>query len=232
MRLGEVPFLDRPRKTLFNSFVADVLELASSGRAKCRGCGRAIAKGELRFGESLPNSFGEGDALYWFHPVCAACMRPEKFGALASAFEGTIDDRDWLLRTAEFGAAHRRLPRLGRAERASSGRAHCRQCRDLIAKGVFRFALQMFEEGRMSPIGYIHVACAEPYFGTRDIMGRVRRLTPDLSDEDTREIETTLRDAPAAAEAEVRLAKTRPAPEPEELASASGDDRSNGTGRG
>jgi hypothetical protein len=223
-------FLDRPDETLFNSRVADVLELASSGRAKCRGCGRGIAKGELRFGESLPNAFGEGDALYWFHPVCAACMRPEKFSVAASAFDGAIEDRDGLLRMAEFGAEHRRLPRLGRAERASSGRAHCRQCRELIPKGEFRLALQMFEEGRMSPIGYIHVACAEAYFGTRDILGRVRRLTPELSDEDTREIEAILRDAPPAAEAEVRLAKTRPAPESEELASASGD-RSNGTGR-
>jgi hypothetical protein len=201
--------------------VADVLELASSGRAKCRGCGRAIAKGELRFGESLPNAYAEGEALYWFHPVCAACMRPEKLGALLGAFEGNIEDREWLRRTADFGAAHRRLQRLVRAERASSGRAHCRQCRDLIAKGVFRVALQMFEEGRMSPIGYIHVGCAEPYFGTRDILDRVRRLTPELSEEELAEIERTLRDAPPAPEAELRLAKTRP--EPETLAAASGD---------
>ncbi|HEX7668224.1 MAG TPA: hypothetical protein VF395_01505, partial [Polyangiaceae bacterium] len=203
--------------------MADVLELASSGRAKCRGCGRAIAKRELRFGESLPNAFGEGDALYWFHPLCAACMRPEKFASVAGGFDGALEDRDWLLRTAEFGAAHRRLPRLGRAERASSGRAHCRQCRELIPKDEFRLALQMFEEGRMSPIGYIHVACAEAYFGTRDILDRVRRLTPDLSDDDAREIEATLRDAPPVAETELRLAKTRPAPESEERASASGD---------
>jgi hypothetical protein len=156
-------------------------------------------------------------------------MRPEKFSVLVSAFEGKVDDRDWLIRAAEFGAEHRRLPRLGRAERASTGRAHCRMCRDLIPKGVFRLALQMFEEGRMSPIGYIHVACAEAYFGTRDIFDRVCRLTPDLSEEEAREIETTLRDASPAAEAELRLAKTRPPAESETLDAASGD-RSNGTG--
>ena len=73
----------------------------------------------------------------------------------------------------------------------------------------------------MSPSGYIHVGCAEPYFGTRDILDRVRRLTPELSEEELAEIERTLRDAPPAPEAELRLAKTRP--EPETLAAASGD---------
>jgi hypothetical protein len=209
---------------LSNSLVAaDVLSVASSGRAKCRGCGRAIPKGELRFGESLSNAYAEGESLYWFHLVCAACMRPEKFGASLGAFAGTLEDREWLRRTAEFGAAHRRLPRLTRAERAPSGRAHCRQCRDLIDKGVFRIALQMFEDTRMSPIGYIHVACAEAYFGTRDILDRVQRLTFHLPEEDLKEIERTLRDAPLAAEAQIRLAKTRPRDEPKALAAVSGE---------
>jgi hypothetical protein len=218
------PFLDGARALLFNSFVAaDVLSIASSGRAKCRGCGRAITKGELRFGESLPNAYAEGEALYWFHLVCAACMRPEKFGPSLDAFEGDIEDRDWLHRTAEFGATYRRLPRLTRAERAPSGRAHCRQCRDLIDKDVFRIALQMFEDTRMSPIGNIHVACAEAYFGTRDILDRLQRLTFELSEAELKEIESTLRDAPPAAEAELRLAKTRPADEPKALAAVSGE---------
>ena len=49
-----------------------VFEPAPTGRAKCRGCGRAIAKGELRFGERLPNPFAEGEMTLWFHPLCAA----------------------------------------------------------------------------------------------------------------------------------------------------------------
>src|SRR5258708_6204949 len=36
-----------------------VIEAASSGRAKCRVCGQAILKGQLRFGEALPNAYGE-----------------------------------------------------------------------------------------------------------------------------------------------------------------------------
>ena len=38
-------------------------EVAPSGRSKCRGCGDAIARGEVRFGERLPNPFGEGDMV-------------------------------------------------------------------------------------------------------------------------------------------------------------------------
>jgi hypothetical protein len=47
--------------------VPHVIEPASSGRAKCRGCDRPIAKGELRFGERQPNAFGEGEMTLWFH---------------------------------------------------------------------------------------------------------------------------------------------------------------------
>ncbi|HEY3236720.1 MAG TPA: PARP-type zinc finger-containing protein, partial [Polyangiaceae bacterium] len=56
-----------------------VIERASSGRAKCRVCGQAIAKGEERLGEALPNAYGEGESLFWFHLGCAACCRPESF---------------------------------------------------------------------------------------------------------------------------------------------------------
>jgi hypothetical protein len=27
-----------------------------------------LQKGELRFGEALPNQFGEGEVTHWFHP--------------------------------------------------------------------------------------------------------------------------------------------------------------------
>ncbi len=187
--------------------MAHTLEVAASGRSKCRGCGRAITKGELRFGERLPNPFGEGEAVYWFHPLCAACMRPEPFlGALDAATEPPPDKAEWLRGAAEVGAAHRRLPRLARAERASSSRARCRHCRELIEKDAWRLVLQIFEEGRMGSAGFIHVACAEPYFGTGAILDRVERLTPDLSAVDLDKIAALLAGPP--------LAKTRPADAP------------------
>jgi hypothetical protein len=53
-----------------------VFEVASTGRAKCRGCGEPIQRGDTRFGERLPNPYGEGEMTLWFHPRCAAFKRP------------------------------------------------------------------------------------------------------------------------------------------------------------
>jgi hypothetical protein len=38
------------------------------------------------------------------------------------------------------------VPRLHGAERAASGRASCRSCRELIGKGEWRLPLVFFEE--------------------------------------------------------------------------------------
>ncbi len=172
--------------------VPDSIQAAPTGRAKCRGCGNAIAKGELRFGETGPNSFGEGEATSWFHLACGSLMRPEKLLPVLEASTDDLAERAWLAETARFGVEHHRLPRLVRVERASSGRAHCRSCRELIAKGDWRFALQMFEEGRPSPIGTVHASCAEAYFGTADVLARARRLTPSLSDQEAADLQKTL----------------------------------------
>lgn len=208
------------RGSILNSRVADQIQPASSGRSKCRGCGRAIAAGELRFGESLPNAYGEGEALFWCHLVCAACMRPEKFLPVLEACESDISERAWLGAAATFGVAHRRLPRLSHVERAASGRARCRLCHEPVDKGAWRFALQMFEEGRFSPIGTIHVECAQAYFGTIDVLERLQRLQPDLDAAAVDEIANLLRTPrplPAPAEPDSPtpgLAKTMPEEEP------------------
>jgi hypothetical protein len=165
-----------------------MIEPALSARAKCRGCGAPIAKGELRFGEALPNAFGEGESMHWFHLACGACMRPEKFGPALDAQSPPPPDAEWLKVAVEAGLAHHRLPRLARVERAPSGRATCRSCREVIDKGAFRVALQMFEEGRFSPIGSIHVECSAAYFGTKNIVDRMRKLTPSITDADAEEL--------------------------------------------
>jgi hypothetical protein len=183
--------------------VPDSIQAAPTGRAKCKGCGNAIAKGELRFGETGPNSFGEGEATTWFHLACAALMRPEKLQPVLETTTEELAERDWLTETVRVGVEHPRLPRLLRAERASSGRAHCRSCRELIAKGDWRFALQMFEEGRPTSIGTVHVSCAEAYFGTADVLSRAQRLTADLSEADVRDL------AQALSEQRPGLAKTQ-----------------------
>jgi hypothetical protein len=183
--------------------VPDSIQPAPTGRAKCRGCGSAIAKGELRFGEVGPNSFGEGEATSWFHLSCSALMRPEKLSPVLQQTSDPLPERPWLEETARVGLEHHRLPRLTRAERASSGRAHCRSCRELIAKGDWRFVLQMFEDGRANPIGTIHASCAEAYFGTADVAARAVRLTPGLSEADADDLKKAL------AEQRPGLAKTQ-----------------------
>jgi hypothetical protein len=196
--------------------VPDSIQAAPTGRAKCRGCGNAITKGELRFGETGPNTYGEGEATSWFHVACAALMRPEKLQPVAETFTDELPERAWLLEIAAEGIEHQRLPRLLRAERASSGRATCRACRELIGKGEWRFALQMFEEGRPTPIGTIHAGCAEAYFGTTKLTERSRRLTPSLTDEDVADLEKAL------AQQRPGLAKTQGSDENDESKLGSG----------
>ena len=175
--------------------MAHIFELASSGRAKCRGCEQKIDKGALRFGERQPNSFGEGEMTLWFHPRCAAFKRPEPFlealkapsadgaeqetaDAPVPVAEFVVDDA--LETAAQAGIAHRRLPRLNGADRAPTGRARCRSCRELIDKDTWRIGLVFFEEYRFQPAGYIHAGCAAAYFETLDIIERVTHFSPDL----------------------------------------------------
>lgn len=169
-----------------------VIETASTGRAKCRGCGEKIAAGELRFGERLPNPFAEGETTHWFHVDCAAYKRPEPFlEALAERAE-PLDGAERLESEARHGVTLRRLPRIDGAERAPSARAQCRSCRETIAKDAWRISLVFYEDGRFAPSGYVHVRCARAYFETVDVLTRVRRFARDLSDEDLRQIQDEL----------------------------------------
>ena len=169
-----------------------VFEQASSGRAKCRGCGQAIAKGELRFGERLPNPFAEGEMTHWFHPICAAYKRPEPLlEALAAdllplAFGG---ERGALELAANHSLSKRRLPRIDGAERAPSGQARCRHCKEMIEKGGWRVRLVFYEEGVFSPGGFIHLACGEPYFETGDILEHLLHFSRALSAEDRADLQ-------------------------------------------
>ena len=163
------------------------IEPASSGRAKCRGCGCAIAKGELRFGERMENPYGEGEMTLWFHLSCGALKRPEPFGQTLAAAElaaEAVERREWLQQEIERGLQRRRLPRVDGAQRAPSGRARCRSCREPIPKDSFRIGLVFYEEGRFEPSGYIHASCASQYLGTTDFVERAMHFSPDLPAEE------------------------------------------------
>jgi hypothetical protein len=173
--------------------VPHTIEPAASGRAKCRGCGRAITKGELRFGERFPNPYAdEGDMTLWFHLACGAFKRPESLLEALEASEAEIEPRDWLASAARKGIEHRRLPRLDGAERAPTGRAACRACREKIPKDGWRLRLVFFEDERFQPSGFIHAACAETYLGTAEVVDRARHFSPELSDADVVGLESAL----------------------------------------
>lgn len=179
------------------------IERAPSGRAKCRGCGAPIPSGSLRFGERLPNPFADGDAemTLWYHLECAAYKRPEPFlealrgtagpgdrGTAGPGDGGDFPNRAQLEADARAGLEHRRLPRVDAASRAPSGRAMCRACKAPIEKGTWRIALVFYEDGRFAPSGFMHLRCAREYLETTDVVGRLQRFSPGLTDEDRNDI--------------------------------------------
>jgi len=168
--------------------VPHVFEPASSGRAKCRGCGQPIRRGELRFGERLPNPFADGEMTLWFHPACAAYKRPEPLLQTLEETPEKVPDRERLEGAARASLAQRRLPRIDGAERAPSGQARCRQCREPIERGTWRIRLVFYDEGRFSPGGYVHLGCRKAYFETDDILDQVLHFSPALSDPEREEL--------------------------------------------
>ena len=169
-----------------------LLEPASSGRAKCRGCGQTIKKGEIRLGERLPNPFAEGEMTHWYHPTCAAFKRPETFLEVACDQSGSIQDCAALVDQAKSGAAHRRVPRVDGAQKSPTGRARCRSCREPIEKDTWRVGLVFYEDGRYQPSGFVHAGCVSAYFETTEILRPVRHFSAGLSDAEIIEFEAAL----------------------------------------
>jgi hypothetical protein len=171
--------------------MSHLIERATSGRAKCRGCGEKISSGELRFGEQLPNPFADGDnalMTHWFHIPCAAYRRPEAFLEGLAATDVVIEQREMLAHEAALGVAHHRLPRVNTAERAPTGRANCRACKTPIDKDAWRIALVYYEDGRFVPSGFIHASCAAEYLETPEFGPRLKHFSPALDDAALQEI--------------------------------------------
>lgn len=172
-----------------------VIETAATARSKCRGCQQKIDKGTLRFGESVPNAFGSGEAHHWYHLRCGAERRSESFLPTleAQAPSEELPEREELLELARVGAAHPRWCRFARAERASSGRARCQHCRELIAKDALRIVLERIEDGMMNAAGFVHVRCAGGYAETTlGVYERLHRASPALSEADWNQVSAEL----------------------------------------
>lgn len=167
------------------------IEAAPSGRAKCRACKKPIEKGSLRFGASVPNAFGDGESFHWFHLVCGAERRSaELLEALADpdATQPEAPLIEELEALAALGVAHPRWTRPAHVERATTGRAKCRHCREAIAAGSLRIALEFVEDGMINPSGFLHPTCALAYLGsTEHILERMTRSSA-LSEEEVAEL--------------------------------------------
>jgi hypothetical protein len=164
----------------------DRIELASSGRARCRACRRPIAKGQERFAEAVPNPVADGESQHYYHVECAAERRPKAFAGLYPTLDPPRPDLAALNAAAALALEHHRLERLGVLERAKSARANCRECHEPIEKGAWRVALQPLEEGRLGTWGFVHLRCAGAYAGVKPSLARLTRyseLEPSERDE-------------------------------------------------
>lgn len=177
--------------------MAHVFEVAPTGRARCRGCTQPLAKGMLRFGERVPNQFGEGEATLWFHPVCAAYKRPEPLLETLPAAPAGLPDPGELERIARGQAAHPRLARIDGAERAPGSQAKCRHCKEAIEKGSWRIRLAYLEDGRPSPGGFVHAACRRAYFECEDGLEAILMFSPGLDDAARADLEKVCREGVA-----------------------------------
>jgi len=149
------------------------IEPAPSGRASCRGCKQAIAKGGLRFAEETPNPYSEdgGTSFRYWHLACAAIKLANELGAALAAYEGPVEDRASL----ETLVREHARPEMPYAERASSGRARCRACDTTIRKGELRVAFERVYESPMGPqkaAAYAHPKCVARYLEREVERGR------------------------------------------------------------
>jgi hypothetical protein len=173
--------------------MSDVIETASTGRAKCRRCQQKIEKGELRFGEKVENPFGEGEATHWFHLACAAEKRPDKLMAALAEHTDAIADRERLERIASEGIDNPKLTAVERAERAPTARATCQQCREKIGKGELRIAITREAEPMgMAAQSYIHASCGPAHIGAAGLGAKLERTSPELGADDLAELSSLL----------------------------------------
>ena len=136
--------------------------------------------------------------MFWFHLPCAACARPEALLPVLEQSSLPSKERARLAELARAGAAQGRLCRILRAERASSGRARCRHCRELIEQGAFRISLQIFEDGRFTPVGTIHATCSVGYFGSEPPLERFTLPSNQLAPDELNEVVRLIREGAAA----------------------------------
>jgi poly [ADP-ribose] polymerase len=173
--------------------MAETIEVAKTGRARCRTCRQAIEKGALRFGEEQPSAFTEGMQMVWHHLTCAAAKKPVQVRAALGTFSGEIPDRAAL--DAALAEADKTASVYPYAERATTGRSKCLHCKEPIEKGTLRVATEReVEFGGMARAGagYLHPKCAGEFLEEEDLPAALRQNSRGLTDADLAELEGQL----------------------------------------
>lgn len=169
--------------------MTQVIEVAKTGRARCRTCRQAIDKGALRFGDEQPSAFSDEMQMAWHHLACAARKKPAAVREALSQFTGEVPGRDEIEKL--LAEADETAVAFPHAERAPTGRSSCLQCHEPIAKGALRVAVEREVDvagmARMGA-GYLHPACAQKYTGTDDLLALLLKNSPKLADADREEL--------------------------------------------
>lgn len=141
--------------------MAHVIERAKSGRAVCKTCQEAIAQGELRFGEEIPNAFSGRPGVRWHHLRCGADARPAQLLEALAAWAEPLEDRGALEARAALALGQAPPTEFPFAERARTA-AVCKHCGRDIAAGALRIAVERREDfPGWSRVGaaYLHPEC-------------------------------------------------------------------------
>ncbi|HET9253046.1 MAG TPA: hypothetical protein VFP58_13115 [Candidatus Eisenbacteria bacterium] len=82
------------------------------------------------------------------------------------------------------------------AERAPTGQAKCRCCRNPIERGTWRIRLVFFEEGRFSPGGFLHLTCHPTYFEGHDVLEPLLHFSSTLDEAGREDLTRAYRNVP------------------------------------
>ena len=181
--------------------MANTVEIAKTGRARCRTCGEGIFKGQHRFGEEVANAFSDsgGTTFFWHHLTCAAKKKPLLLRDALKTFVGPVPEREELERLIAENESKQKPTTFPYAERAASGRSHCGECHTMIAKGALRMALAREQDGPtpgMPPAPrYFHAGCAKAVLpGAAEVfLAQIRMNSPALKQDDLDELAHALR---------------------------------------